>query len=72
MYTLLDTEFWDEDIERSVENTDNNGRADDRTVTLGKICNKDAEIQMRRLLLSELRGLFLSVEKFRNTLRVIW
>ena len=70
MDTFLDAELGNKHVESGIEDANDLCLTDDRSVTLGKICNKDAKIQMRRLLLSELSGLFLSVERLRNLPRV--
>lgn len=53
MDTLLDTKFWNKDIEGGVEDTNNLRLTNDRTITLSKVRDQDAEEEMGRLLLSK-------------------
>lgn len=53
MYTLLNAKFGNKDIERCVEDAHNLGRANDRSVPLGQIVDKNTKEQMSRLLLSK-------------------
>ena len=52
--TLLDAELRYEHIEGSVQNPNDLGLTNNRAVPLGKVGDQDTEIQVRRLLLSEL------------------
>jgi hypothetical protein len=53
MDSLLDAEFRDQDVERSVQNTHNLGLTDDRAIAGSKIGDEDTKVQVSRLLLRE-------------------
>ena len=61
MDTLLDAELGDEYIEGSIQDADDLGLPDDRAVALREVRDQDAKIQVRRLLLSELSRIALTV-----------
>ena len=63
MDPLLDTELWDIYVECGVQDVDNLGLADDRTIALSEIVDQDTQEQVGRLLLRELRGVLLTVER---------
>ena len=54
MDALLNAEFRDEHIERSIQDTDNLRLANDRAVALREVGDKNAQEQVRRLFLREL------------------
>ena len=59
--SLLDTEFRHKHIKGSVQDADDLGLPDDRAVALREVRDQDAKIQVRRLLLSELSRIALTV-----------
>ena len=62
MDTFLDTEFRYQYIESSIQDANDSGLPDDRTVILGQVRNKDTEVQMGRLLLCKSSTLLLAVD----------
>ena len=67
--TLLDTELWHENIKRSIQDTDDLGLTNNRTVALGEVVDQDAQEQMSGLLLRELRGVLLTGEQPRVSMK---
>lgn len=61
VHALLNAKLRDQDVERSVENADNLGGPDDGTVLLRQVGDEDAEEEVSRLLLSELRRVAFAV-----------
>ena len=63
MDPLLDTELRDIYVEGGVQDVDDLGLADDRTIALSEIVDQDTQEQVSRLLLCELRGVLLTVKR---------
>jgi hypothetical protein len=57
VHSLFDTEFWDDDIERAIENANDSSGTDDCAESLCEIVDQVAEMEMGRLLLSDLGGI---------------
>lgn len=55
--TLLNAELGDEDVKGSIKNIDDTSLADDRSVTLSKVGDEQAQEEMCRLLLGKLGGI---------------
>lgn len=66
MHTLLHTELGDKHIERSFQNVDDLGLANNRAVALRQVRNEDAQEQMRGLLLRKVGRIPLDVALLRN------
>ena len=61
MDTLLDTELGHQHIKGSIQDTDDSSLSHYRTILLGQVRNKYAEVQMSRLLLRKSSTLLLAV-----------
>ena len=65
MYTLLDAELGNEDVEGSIKNANHLSWPYNWTIALGQIRNQHTKVQVRRLLLSELGRVLLTVLEMR-------
>lgn len=52
MYPLLNTEFWNKDVEGSVQNIHHSGLSNDWPIALGQVSDQNTQEQVCRLLLS--------------------
>lgn len=59
--TFLNTKFGNQHIERLVQNADNSGRTDDRTVHARELRDEHAKEQVSRLFLRQFSGVTLRI-----------
>ena len=73
MNTLLDTELGDVNVESGIEDTDNLGLTDDRTVALGEVVDKDTKEQVSGLLLRQTCRVLLAVINYQQLVHLtLW